>query len=51
MERLHLTRDEMMQAICLLEAGMCQVDVAKQIGTVQSVISRLHCRNSKASVA
>lgn len=44
MERRHLTRDEMMRAIGLLEAGMRQVDVARQIGTTQSVISRLHRR-------
>lgn len=34
--------DEVMRAIGLLEAGMRPVDVARQIGTSQSVISRFH---------
>lgn len=44
MERKHLTRDEMMRAIGLFKARMCQVDVARKVGTAQRVISRLHRR-------
>ncbi|KAL1493686.1 hypothetical protein ABEB36_009381 [Hypothenemus hampei] len=44
MERSHLSRDEMLRAIGMLEAGMRQIDVANAIGTSQSVISRLFAR-------
>lgn len=41
MERRHLTREEMLRAVGMLEAGARQVDVAHHLQTTQSVISRL----------
>lgn len=44
MQRRHLTRDEMIRAIGMLEAGAIQNVVAETLGTSQNVISRLWSR-------
>lgn len=44
MQRRHLTREEMLRAVGMLEAGAVQRDVAEAIGTGQNVISRLWSR-------
>lgn len=44
MERRHLTREEMIRAVGLLDGGMTQTQVAVEMGTTQSVISRLYAR-------
>lgn len=44
MPRRHLTREEMLRAVGMLEAGSIQSEVAEAMGTGQSVISRLWSR-------
>lgn len=44
MNRHHLSREDMLRAIGMLEAGRRQIDVAEAFGTTQSVISRLLTR-------
>lgn len=44
MQRRHLNHEAMWRAVGLLEGGMRQVDVARQLGVTQSVISRLYSR-------
>lgn len=44
MQRRRLTRDQRLMAIGLLEGGVRQVDVARQLNVAQSVISRLFTR-------
>lgn len=44
MQRRHLTRDKMLRAVGMLQAGATQLSVAEEIGTKQNVISRLWSR-------
>lgn len=44
MERRHLSREEMLRAVGMLEGGAIQRAVADNLGTSQSVISRLWSR-------
>ena len=44
MQRRHLTREEMLRAVGMLQAGATQRSIAEEIGTRQNVISRLWSR-------
>lgn len=44
MQRRHLTREEMLRTVGMLQAGATQRSIAEEIGTRQNVISRLWSR-------